>query len=148
LEKSPNWELKALEYFPELEDKINQNQFGPTSLWTELYFALVNAYDQQPINEGLIARIYEYAAWCLRQPEASNVESDPLGCLRAAHSTRTFPTIHIAGYRRKLSTGLKTASASPFRGRAPTIPKQLHPQEEGILRPYKTVIAACCARLG
>jgi len=71
-----DWRAKALEYFPDLRDLIEQER-SPLSLWIELYRALVIAYDQQPIDEDRIAKIYEYASWCFQQPETGNIETDP-----------------------------------------------------------------------
>jgi hypothetical protein len=71
-----DWQAKALHSFPELEYEINRNQSGPSGVWTDLYCALVKAYEEQPINEDLIARIYDYAAWCFRQPQTEDIETD------------------------------------------------------------------------
>lgn len=46
------------------------------ALWSDLYLKLENAYREQPINENLIGRIYDYAAWCLQQPQTKDRESD------------------------------------------------------------------------
>ncbi len=71
-----DWRSKALALFPELEYEITRNQGGPIGLWPELYFALTAAYQETPANEDLIGRIYDYAAWCLQQPETGDLESD------------------------------------------------------------------------
>jgi hypothetical protein len=71
-----NWRTKALEYFPDLRELIDQES-SPLSLWIELYHVLVIAYDQQPINEERIGKVYDYAAWCLKQPATGNKETDP-----------------------------------------------------------------------
>lgn len=71
-----NWRTKALQYFPDLQELID-HESSPLSLWIELYQVLVNAYDQQPINEDRIGKVYDYAAWCLKQPETRNKETDP-----------------------------------------------------------------------
>jgi len=71
-----HWLAKALECFPELEEEINRSQGGPLGLWGNLYDELEKAYEAQPINEDLIARIYGYAAWCFRQPETGEIETD------------------------------------------------------------------------
>lgn len=73
------WLDKALELFPEFEAEIDQNlsySLGPTGLWNDLYMKLEDAYQEQPINEDLIGRIYDYAAWCLQQPQTGDVETD------------------------------------------------------------------------
>jgi hypothetical protein len=69
-----HWLAKAQELFPELERVINHHQNGslaysPVSLWDDLYLALEKAYDAEPPNDNFIARIYDYAAWCFRQPD-------------------------------------------------------------------------------
>jgi hypothetical protein len=71
-----DWQLKALSTFPELEYEINRNQGGPLSLWDDLNLTLEKAYQETPINEDLIRRVYDYAAWCLRQPGGENTEND------------------------------------------------------------------------
>jgi hypothetical protein len=70
------WRAKALKYFPDLPDLI-EHQPSPLSLWVELYEVLVRAYDQEPINEDRIGKIYDYAAWCLRQPNTGSNDTDP-----------------------------------------------------------------------
>jgi hypothetical protein len=72
------WLEKAVEYLPELEDLITREQLlpGPTSLWTDLYSELVAAYDVSPINEDRIRRIYDFAVWCLAQPNTADIETD------------------------------------------------------------------------
>jgi hypothetical protein len=70
------WLNKALESFPELEEEIQRNQGGPVGLWSDLYFALEKAYREKPVNESLISRVYDYAAWCLRQPDTRDVETN------------------------------------------------------------------------
>ena len=71
-----DWRAKAVEYFPELRELIEQES-SPLSLWIELYHVLVDAYDEQPINEELIGKVYDYASWCFKQPETGNIETDP-----------------------------------------------------------------------
>jgi hypothetical protein len=71
-----DWRAKALEHFPDFRDLIEQEP-SPLSLWIELYMVLVRAYDQEPINEEQIGKIYDYAAWCLRQPNTGNNDTDP-----------------------------------------------------------------------
>jgi hypothetical protein len=45
-------------------------------LWIELYHVLLTAYDQQPIDEERIGKVYEYASWCFEQPDTGNVATD------------------------------------------------------------------------
>ena len=63
-----NWRAKALKDFPALQDMIEE-QSGVIALWIELYNLLETAYEQQPVNDKLIANIYDYAAWCINQPQ-------------------------------------------------------------------------------
>jgi hypothetical protein len=70
------WLSKALTTFPELESQIIRNQGGPHGLWADLFSAMVAAYRAAPANENLIRRIYEYAAWCFRQPQAGDPDTD------------------------------------------------------------------------
>ena len=69
---------RAIECLPELEDQVTEPQriTGPMSLWIDIWFLLVEAYDVTPINDDLIRRIYDFAAWCLDQPSTSDIETD------------------------------------------------------------------------
>ncbi|MBZ5505315.1 MAG: hypothetical protein LAO78_07500 [Acidobacteriia bacterium] len=73
-----DWLTKARESFPELLDKTSQNRDynSPTDLWIDLFGLLANSYKEQPINDDLIGRIYDYAAWCFAQPQTDDVETD------------------------------------------------------------------------
>ena len=71
-----DWRIRALEQFPELENEINENTLGPEGLWIDLFDALASAYEERPVNDDLIGRIYDYAAWCFKQPDTDNVEID------------------------------------------------------------------------
>ena len=71
-----DWRIRALERLPELEDEINGNQGGPMGFLSDLFFALTTAYEQNPVNDDLIGRIYDYAAWCFQQPDTGNAETD------------------------------------------------------------------------
>lgn len=72
------WLEKAAEFLPDLEDLITQERpmRGPMSLWIDLHYELVKAYDVSPPNEKLIGGIYDFAAWCLQQPPTSDASSD------------------------------------------------------------------------
>ena len=70
-----DWRAKAQESFPELEYEINRNQGGPAGLWNDLHYALTTAYENHPVNDDLIGRIYDYAAWCFQQPETADAET-------------------------------------------------------------------------
>ena len=71
-----DWRAKALEYFPDLRELIEQES-GPMGLWIELYHTLLISYEKKPIDDERIGRIYDYAAWCFDQPETGSVETDP-----------------------------------------------------------------------
>src|SRR5215475_9585738 len=71
-----DWLSKAVDMFPELEEDFEQANVHPMSFWIELHVALVLAYERNPINEDLIGRIYDYAAWCFEQPETDSAETD------------------------------------------------------------------------
>jgi hypothetical protein len=70
-----DWETKAMECFPDLLDVIDRND-SPLGLWIDLYIELIKAYEKQPINDDLIGRIYDYAAWCFAQPQTDDVHTD------------------------------------------------------------------------
>jgi len=72
---SPTPDLVGKPDFPDLRELIEQES-SPMSLWIELYHVLVIAYDQQPINDERIGKVYDYAAWCLKQPQTGNKETD------------------------------------------------------------------------
>jgi hypothetical protein len=70
------WRAKAMECFPELTELIEtESQLG--DLWIELHYRLIRAYDEQPINEDLIGRIYDYAKWSLSQAGTGDARTDP-----------------------------------------------------------------------
>lgn len=71
-----DWLSKALDMFPELEEKFEHANMTPMGFWIELCFALEEAYSSHPIKEDLIARIYDYAAWCFEQPQSNSAETD------------------------------------------------------------------------
>lgn len=72
-----NWRAKALEDFPELQDRIEE-QTGIVALWIELYKSLEAAYEEQPVNDKLIGKVYDYTAWCIEQPQDQGADiEDP-----------------------------------------------------------------------
>ncbi|HET9839023.1 MAG TPA: hypothetical protein VFR84_12365 [Candidatus Angelobacter sp.] len=73
-----NWLTKAQNSFPELQGFLFEQHFHdtPMALWIDLFDLLQMAYAQQPANDDLIGRIYDYAAWCFAQPDADDVEND------------------------------------------------------------------------
>ncbi len=71
-----DWLSKALDMFPELSNDFELADISPMGFWIELRLALEEAYSHPPINENLIGRIYDYASWCLAQPETDSAETD------------------------------------------------------------------------
>jgi hypothetical protein len=69
------WQSKALELFPELREKIEE-QINPMGLWIELTFALDDLYEEQLPSDERIGKFYEYAAWCFQQPRTDSAETD------------------------------------------------------------------------
>lgn len=59
------WQEAALRMPPELQSEIVAAE-SPMSLWLKIICSFNEAYEE-PRNESLIRRVYEYADWCLRQ---------------------------------------------------------------------------------
>jgi hypothetical protein len=72
------WLEKAAECLPGLEDLLTREDAipGPMALWIELHLELVKAYDASPPNDDLIRGIYDYAAWCLAEPQTGDANTD------------------------------------------------------------------------
>src|ERR1700722_2361881 len=70
-----DWRAKALESFPELQDMI-EKQSGIVALWIELYSLLQATYEEQPVNDTLIGKIYDYASWCINQPQDQGTDPE------------------------------------------------------------------------
>ena len=72
------WFTKAAEMFPELEDLLTEpgHLSTPMAFCSELYFKLLDAYDERPVNDGRIGRIYEFIGWCLLQPSTDTADTD------------------------------------------------------------------------
>jgi hypothetical protein len=70
------WQSQALKTFPELQDQVNRTQGGIHGLWPDIFSSMVAAYRATPVNDDFIRRVYEYAAWCVRQPQTTNAETD------------------------------------------------------------------------
>jgi hypothetical protein len=69
-----DWRGKALEYFPELQEPIEQAS-GPMGLWIELRGVFLTAYDE-PVDLERIGKVYDFARWCFEQPRSEDVETD------------------------------------------------------------------------
>jgi hypothetical protein len=76
-----NWLVKAQELFPELQGFLFADHCHdtPVALWIDLDYLLHMAYEDQPVNDDLIGRIYDYASWCLQQPDTEDSETDLSG---------------------------------------------------------------------
>ena len=73
-----DWLTKARELFPELQGWIFQGHFynSPGDIWIDLFSLLSSAYETHPLNDDLIGRIYDYAAWCFAQSQTVDIETD------------------------------------------------------------------------
>jgi hypothetical protein len=74
-----DWRERAIELFPDIPtiaDLITDVNFSPLTVWNEFYLALLYCYDEQPINDARIRRIYEFAEWCIDQPGTEDTETD------------------------------------------------------------------------
>lgn len=70
------WRSHAIELFPEFRKRIEQAD-GIFALWSELSLKFQDAYRIDPPDDGLIARIYSFAEWCLQAPRNANANFDP-----------------------------------------------------------------------
>jgi hypothetical protein len=73
------WQDKALELFPDvpkLSDVLGSAAPGPLGVCNELYLALIDSYVTKPFNDDRIGRIYDFAAWCFRQPQTHDASTD------------------------------------------------------------------------
>jgi hypothetical protein len=71
-----DWRAKALELFPDLADLIAE-ETAAMGLWIELYVMFVRTYDEVPLDEDFVGKVYEYAAWCFAQPSTGSAATDP-----------------------------------------------------------------------
>lgn len=82
-----DWLRKARELFPELQGwRFEGHDYSsPVDLWIDLVYLLSTAYLEQQVNDDLIGRIYDYAAWSFKQPDPGTAETDlssaTAGCL-------------------------------------------------------------------
>jgi hypothetical protein len=51
------------------------------ALWIDLDYLLHTAYEELPVNDDLIGRVYDYASWCLDQPDTRGSETDLSGTI-------------------------------------------------------------------
>lgn len=73
------WRVRAFEVFPEMAEVFEEVD-TPMSLWLRLSDAFDSAYNE-PRDEGLIQRIYDFADWCLVQPREKDADQDLLSCV-------------------------------------------------------------------
>ena len=73
------WRRLAIEKLPEFHTPIAQadNAYG---VWIDLRFALNRIYEREPVDEALIARIYEYARWCWQQSRNDDLATAVIVC--------------------------------------------------------------------
>ncbi len=76
----PHWLQKAHEMFPELISRFEQVD-TPYLLWFELYDEFIHSYSASPRNESLIMRVYQFADWCLEQPQGRKADDDLTTCV-------------------------------------------------------------------
>lgn len=65
------------------------------ALWLELSDRFSRAYEQQPRDESLIARIYDFADWCIQAPRNQDAGHDPLTAV-AVCFYESLPTHKLA----------------------------------------------------
>ena len=70
------WRSAAMERLPELRESIASAE-NVMQLWIELNMKFEDAY-REPRDDGLIARVYSYADWCIAAPRNESAEHDPL----------------------------------------------------------------------
>lgn len=69
----PDWREKADALFPELAEEFEWVD-SPMSLWITLNTEFKLAYEE-PRNESLIHRVYEYANWCVQQEQTEEKDA-------------------------------------------------------------------------
>lgn len=76
------WLSKALEMVPELGPNLDyiEDIGTPMYLWIELHMLFERAYEE-PRNDDLIRRIYEYAGWCFEQDPQPRAAQDLPTCV-------------------------------------------------------------------
>ena len=74
-----NWREKALKLFPELNAAILEAE-DPMALWIHINFAFIEAYEE-PRNDDLIKRVYEFESWCIDQEPVEDAANDLPTCV-------------------------------------------------------------------
>jgi len=62
------WKEKAIQLLPERRDDIAASE-NIDDLWDDLEILFKDAHQKQPVDSYTIARIYDYARWCMIQTE-------------------------------------------------------------------------------
>ncbi len=91
---SDDWKKEAIKRFPEFSEEDHSGWENPYLCWFDLIFLFEDAY-KSPRNEDVIKRIYDYAFWCIQQPEGKTAEDD-LGTCVAVCFLEHIPTIEEA----------------------------------------------------
>ena len=69
-----DWQEKALELLPGMEDEIFEVS-SPMTLWIEIGLEFRQAY-HEPKNEDLIRRVYEFSRWCVEHEQGMSAADD------------------------------------------------------------------------
>jgi hypothetical protein len=77
------WRAEAIRRLPELRQVIVSAN-SVMALWIELFRAFRKAYEREPRDEALIARIYNYADWCMQAPRGPDAGHDPFTAVTVA----------------------------------------------------------------
>lgn len=78
------WRAEAYKRFQEFVRLFNECKCDtPYLLWFQLRDVFHEAYEA-PKNTDLIQRIYDYAWWCIDQPQEENLEDDLTTCISVA----------------------------------------------------------------
>ena len=77
------WRAEALKRLPE-HQRVIEAAPSIMSLWIELSPLFHRAYEVEPRDESLIARIYGFADWCMQAPRHDDAGHDPLSAVACA----------------------------------------------------------------
>jgi len=87
---SDDWKKEAIKRFPEFSVEDHERWDSPHIAWQDITIAFRDAY-KYPRNEDFIKRVYEYAHWCMRQPEGRSADDD-LGSMTIVGFFEDVPT--------------------------------------------------------
>jgi hypothetical protein len=100
------WRARAVETFPNLKNIIEQ-QSGIIALWIGPLCSLEAAM-RAPSQRKFIGKIYDYAAWCINQPQDQGADLEDPFERRCRWIDREYPskqacfgTTHIGGSPKK-----------------------------------------------